>query len=133
MTRRHASAPSADAIAEAMPDYEEQYCAAVEGAWSRREPGVSIAVAGVPAAPLNCLSILAPGVRRAALERLLDELTATGLPYSVEARPGMDATAAAVASRRGMTPDEDIPLMCATSAPGHARADRAHDPPARRP
>jgi GNAT superfamily N-acetyltransferase len=117
VTRGHSGAPSADTIAAAMPAYAEAYCALMDGAWTRREPGVAVAVAGLPEAALNVLSILGPGVESATLERLLDEVAATGLPFGIEARPGMDEAAAAVAARPGMTPDDDSPLMVATHAP----------------
>lgn len=65
----------------------------------------------VPLATLNGVWVgdldIAPDV----VSGLLDRIAATGLPHCLQARPGAAAALEAVASERGMSPAEDVPLM----------------------
>jgi ribosomal protein S18 acetylase RimI-like enzyme len=80
----------------------------VEGAWLREAEGAHLFVSGVRAASLNVVMAHANDPPAAVIEELLDAAAATGLPYSLNARPG---ALAALAERRGLSADEDVPLM----------------------
>lgn len=80
----------------------------VEGAWLREEEGAHLFISGVRAPSLNVVMADADDPPAAVVDELLDAAAATGLPYSLNARPG---ALAALAERRGMAAVEDVPLM----------------------
>lgn len=78
--------------------------------WARREAGVAAGVSGAPAAAFNGVLIQDPAAVEAA-EDLLAEVDGAGVPYVLQARADPDGAVAGIASRRGMTRQDDVPVM----------------------
>ena len=79
--------------------------------WTVREGGAVAAVSGVPMAMLNGVSAERADADPATVARLLDQVAETGLPYSLQLRPGASPALAGLAPARGMIQDRDSPLM----------------------
>lgn len=74
----------------------------------------SVVLAGatkVPSPTLNGVWVDALDAPAEVVGALLDRFVADGLPHCLQLRPGCDPELNAVGSRRGMTPEEDAPLM----------------------
>jgi GNAT superfamily N-acetyltransferase len=84
----------------------------IPGGWARSTTGATVAVTGVASPTLNGVVVDGEDVDVGTVAGLLDEVAATGLPYSLQYRPAMEDSLAEVASARGMTREEpDVPLM----------------------
>jgi len=79
--------------------------------WTVREGGAVAAVTGVPVAMLNGVSAERADADPATVARLLDQVAETGLPHSLQLRPGASPALAGLAQARGMIQDRDSPLM----------------------
>jgi ribosomal protein S18 acetylase RimI-like enzyme len=66
---------------------------------------------GIPAPGLNGVWATRHDPDPADLERLLDAVVERGLPHLLQLRPGAPADVLDVPERRGMTADEEVPLM----------------------
>jgi hypothetical protein len=65
----------------------------------------------VPIAGLNAVLIDRIDADLRDIESLLDQVAATGLPYSMQARSGCGVPLGKIATERGMAQDADLPLM----------------------
>jgi N-acetylglutamate synthase len=101
----------ADVVADALLDTWRHLMTAHPHAWVSGADGVQACATGIPVAGLNGVWCSSPDPDPAELERLLDELDERALPHVLQVRPGATATAAAVAERRGLVADEEVPLM----------------------
>ena len=79
--------------------------------WTVREGGAVATVSGVPVAMLNGVSAERADADPATVARLLDQVAGTGLPYSLQLRPGASPALAGLARARGMVQERDSPLM----------------------
>jgi N-acetylglutamate synthase len=80
-------------------------------AWVSGRDGVQACATGIPSPGLNGVWSARLDPDPAELDRLLGELDKRELPHVLQLRPGTDPGAATVAERRGLTADEDVPLM----------------------
>jgi GNAT superfamily N-acetyltransferase len=87
---------------------------ALEGGWVRRGVGMLGGVTGVPAPTLNGVWVDGVEADAGEVSDLLDAVAATGLPHCMQFRPGAIDRLTALATSRGMTKEEDIPLMALT-------------------
>jgi N-acetylglutamate synthase len=101
----------ADRAARVLTSTWEQLCAALPYGWTERAGGAMACVTTVSLPTLNGVWVdeLATPAERVA--RLLDRVAAEGFPYCMQLRPGSDAALIELAQQRGMTPEQDIPLM----------------------
>jgi N-acetylglutamate synthase len=73
-------------------------------------------ITGIPAPTLNTIWLERPDAAAGDVGALLDELSATGLPYSLGLRPASDGALARLAAGRGMILAGELPLMAADTA-----------------
>jgi ribosomal protein S18 acetylase RimI-like enzyme len=102
---------AADKAASALIDSWTRLMAVHPDAWIEIREGVSACATGIPFAGLNGVWCWRRDPDPADVEHLLDELSARGLPHLLQLRPDSTEPALAVPERRGLTPDEDVPLM----------------------
>lgn len=100
----------ADAAAGAFAVTLQQLVEGTEG-WSRRERGALAAVTLVPVPTLNWVFVDDVAADRDAVEVLLDEVAAAGVPHCLQLRSDCAPLLAELASARGMVREADIPLM----------------------
>lgn len=100
-----------DDIAHAFADVFASILTGADDSWVRREAGTLAGVSGIPLAPFNGVWAEDTRVAPADVERLLEEVAASGYPYSMQMRPGVDPEIASVATVRGMNREDAIPLM----------------------
>ena len=79
--------------------------------WAVIEGGAVAAVIGLPIAALNSVSTERVDADPAVVARLLDQVADTGLPYSLQLRPGTSPALAEVAVARGLVMGYESPLM----------------------
>ncbi len=99
-----------DAASTKLTDTWQTLVATVSGGWSQREAGVIAAVTTVPVPYLNG-AFAEGGADADAVASLLDQIADSGVPHFLQLRPGCTRSLAELAVRRGMTRDEDVPLM----------------------
>jgi len=80
-------------------------------AWVVRDGGAVAAAIGLPIATLNGVSTERVDADPVTVARLLDQVAATGLPYSLQLRPGTSPALAQLAAARDMVREHDTPLM----------------------
>src|SRR5687768_7301229 len=78
--------------------------------WTRRLPGISAHVSGMPYSGCNGLYVYGADADPAALGELIEEVARFGLPFTVKMRSTLDALAGEL-SVRGLEFHEDLPLM----------------------
>jgi N-acetylglutamate synthase len=100
-----------DRAARALTDAWQHLATEMPGAWSVRQDGAVAAVTTVPLPTLNGVWVDELGADRLTVAALLDRVAVTGLPHSLQLRPGCDRSLPDLATRRGMTRAEDVPLM----------------------
>jgi predicted GNAT family acetyltransferase len=104
--------PDADAVTDALLDDWARICEALgKAAFRRATERAAALVSGVPAAPLNIVFTARTDASRFEVEALLRLVAETGLPHSLEVRPGTAAELVALPRDRGMTDGARIPLM----------------------
>ena len=86
-------------------------CIADADRWSARKGGAAAVVTGVPAPPFNGVLTVETDAAPGDVEDLLGRVEATGLTHFLQVREGTDPAIARLAVSRGMTRDEDVPLM----------------------
>lgn len=124
----------AEAAGGALASAMEQFIAVLPDGWTRREPAALGGVTMVPVPTLN--GVWAYGVDAGAqpVSALLDRVSAVGVPYCLQFPAGSSSGLAGVAGRRGMSRDEDVPLMVLADAdaldhsPGGGLSVRALSP-----
>lgn len=90
--------------------------AAVPGGWTRGGGGALAAVTGVALPTLNGVWVEQLDADGDLVGDLLDAVASTGLPYCLQLRPGARPRLAELATRRGMSREEDVPLMALQDA-----------------
>jgi N-acetylglutamate synthase len=100
-----------DVAATALTSAWETLVAALSDGWSQRESGLFAAVTKVPIPYLNGVFADGVGANDDAVAALLDRIADSGVPHFLQLRPGCKQSLAELATRRGMTRDEDVPLM----------------------
>jgi hypothetical protein len=98
---------AADALVETL-DY---LTSAIQGGWAHSRGGAIAVVTGVPVPTLNGVFAQRVDADAQDVEELLHEVAATGLPHCLQFRPDPTGRLAALAARRRMVWEEDIPLM----------------------
>ncbi|HLI56500.1 MAG TPA: GNAT family N-acetyltransferase, partial [Actinomycetota bacterium] len=101
----------AAAAASALARNSVHLCSALPGAWARRVGGLLSGVVGVPIPTLNGVWTEEASVDVALVNSLLDEVAASGLPHCLQIRPALSQSLGRLAARRGMSLEEQIPLM----------------------
>jgi hypothetical protein len=112
-----------DHAAWALAGAWEHFTVAMAEAWMVREDGALAGVTGVPLPTLNRVWVDETGAAAKAVEMLLNQVAATGLPHCLQLRPGCDRALGELAARRGMTPSDDVPLMVLEDAESIAVAE----------
>jgi ribosomal protein S18 acetylase RimI-like enzyme len=80
--------------------------------WTHWDAGCLGMVSGVPVGTLNGVLVGDEQFDAAVVARLLDEVAATGLPYSLQVRPACVSAATELSGTRSLHRDEyDVPLM----------------------
>jgi GNAT superfamily N-acetyltransferase len=97
-----------DQLALAMAECMELTSAVIATGWVRRVDGVIAGVSGFPIAELNGAFTVTRDPDPSVLGELLDDVAASGLPYTVQLRPGVDDS---VVADRLLVRNEAIPLM----------------------
>jgi GNAT acetyltransferase-like protein len=116
----------AELVAGALLDTWRHLLAAHPDAWISGDDGIQGCATGIPSPGLNGVWCSQLNPDPTELERLLDELDERELPHVLQVRPGAEVAAAAIAERRGLVADEDVPLMRLDDA----RGIEAIEPPA---
>lgn len=110
-----------DAAARAVLETWGHLVPALEGGWVRRKDGMLGGVTRVPAPTLNGVWVGGVDPDAGDISDLLDEVAATGLPHCLQFRPGASDRLTELATSRGMTREDSIPLMALTD-PGRLSA-----------
>jgi ribosomal protein S18 acetylase RimI-like enzyme len=104
--------PDADAVTDALLDDWARICETLgKPAFRRATERAAALVSGAPAAPLNNVFTARIDASRFEVEALLRLVAETGLPHSLQVRPGTDPELVALPHDRGMTDGARIPLM----------------------
>jgi N-acetylglutamate synthase len=103
--------PDGDSAATAFVETFRLLVPALSHGWERKQPGVVAFVTGIPEATLNGILVHEVDAAAGDVANLLDEVAESGLPYCLQFRPSGTAHLEELAAQRGMTADDDIPLM----------------------
>jgi len=101
----------ADEATAALCAVWEHLLVAVPGAWARRQSGVMGALSGIALPTMNGVWPAPGEPEENTVATLLDEVASSGMPYCLQARPAFSARVQALATRRAMRMDGQIPLM----------------------
>ena len=104
-------ATDSDAVATVLTETLQFLFGAAPSVWLKRESGVLAAVTGVPLVLFNGIWAESVNPRRAEVVELLDKISASGLPYCAQLRPGTPAMITQQAVTRGMELYRSLPLM----------------------
>jgi hypothetical protein len=118
-------AVDADVVAGALTATWQHLTSAVPGAWVLRDGGAIAWVSGVGLPTLNGVWAEHADPDPDAVAGLLDRVSAAGVPYCLQLRPGASPALAEVAAARAMSLEEEIPLMV---LPDPAAVTRARAP-----
>lgn len=118
------SLPDADQVASALGATWALLAQTLQQGWSRYEGGVHTLVTGVPVATLNGVWVVEEDVAADVVDAGLASVARSGVPFSLEVRPGWRDGAAAIAADREMTPAGDIPMMAAVAIAEATVVDR---------
>ena len=102
---------NADAVTDAMIRDGDRLIPVIEGASTQVAGEASLLITGVRVPTLNGVLTLRPSATVADVTRLLDIVAATGLPHSLQLRPGCSDELVELALGRGLVEDEALPLM----------------------
>src|ERR1700682_2415933 len=100
----------ADVAARALVETWEYLTEAVPAGWTRAKGGALAAVTGVPVPALNGVWVERVDADAQDVEDLLHQVAASGLPHCLQFRSGA-TDLAALATRRSLVWEEDVPLM----------------------
>ena len=100
-----------DLAASALAESLRLLVAAIPQGWERQQPGILAAVTGSEAPTLNGVWVHGMDAASGDIADLLDDVAATGLPHCIQGRPASAARLEELAAARGMSADDDIPLM----------------------
>lgn len=100
-----------DDVARALADTWELLFAGIADGWFRREGGVVAAVSHAPVATLNGVWSERVDLDAALVDDLLDQVEAYHVPCCLQLRTKADPALTAMATARGMSLQETIPLM----------------------
>jgi hypothetical protein len=109
--------PRLDEVAAAYGQAVRLLAAGLPGAWLEERDGVLGGVSGLPMPSLNGVWALGADPDADTAAGLLDRVVAAGVPHCLQLRPGAGEKLAATAAERGMTADEDVPLMVLARPP----------------
>jgi GNAT superfamily N-acetyltransferase len=102
----------ADTATAAVIEVFQRLAGVADMGWSRRSGGAFGWVTGVDLPTLNGVMVeCTQAVEAEAVASLLDQVSATGLSHCLQVRPGSTPELAGLAERRGLIPDEGLPLM----------------------
>ncbi len=118
-----ATSPSADVVASALVSTWALLAATLRAGWAREVGQVMAVVTAVPVPALNGVWATRPDTSADDIDAGLEAVAASGLPHCLEARPGCRGAAEAVAERRGLVADPDIPLMATAARVDGPRPD----------
>jgi GNAT superfamily N-acetyltransferase len=113
----------ADSAARALADGWENLLRSTPGWWAERHHGAVAGVTGVGLPTLNGVWVYEAEPDPEAVAALLGRIQRTGLPHCLEVRPEAVDRLANLAASRGMSPDEDLPLMVLEGAEVSATDD----------
>lgn len=119
---------TADEITSALVSDTERFAAAIDGASSRVLGDASLFISGIPIASLNGVTTVRTSVTRKDVATLLDEVAASGLPHSLQIRPGCAAGLLDLGRARGMVM-EDVPTPLMAVQRGTAALAKAAEHP----
>jgi GNAT superfamily N-acetyltransferase len=102
---------NADAVAAAVTQTSVHLGSVNPDGWAVCEGGAVASATGVPVATLNRVCTERLDADPVVVSRLLDLVADTGLPYSLQLRPGVSPALADLAKTRGMVTGQEIPLM----------------------
>lgn len=100
-----------DAVAPRLASTLRYLVAGLPGGWSRSEGGATGICTGAPLPTLNGVWQQLAQPDEEAVDGLLDAVAATGVPYCLQVRPGVAGRLEKVATARGMTAADGVPLM----------------------
>jgi hypothetical protein len=102
----------ADTAATAVTTVLARLAATTKAGWSQRKGGAFAWVTGIDLPTLNGVVVEgSEGVDAATVDLFLDQLADTGLAHCMQARPPVTPWLAELAGERGLTVEEDLPLM----------------------
>ncbi len=102
---------TADDAVEATLTDSSRFAAAHPEAWMRREKGIAVGYTGIPVAMFNGIIVERADADLDVASQMLDEIAATGLPYSVAVRSHDHVAFVELARSHGLTAKMTIPLM----------------------
>jgi ribosomal protein S18 acetylase RimI-like enzyme len=105
---------AADAVAHAHAEIGRSLTAG-PGIWTRRLPGISAHVSGMPFAGCNGLYVYGGDADATSLRELIEEVAAFDVPFTVKIRSGFDRLAGTLPAG-GLEWHEDLPLMAVDAA-----------------
>jgi len=112
---------NADCFAAAMTESRRLINTRIPGSRLLRKDGAAAVITGIPFAGRNGVWLERPNPAVSAVAALFDEITAAGVPFFFQIRPGSDAVLADIAASRGMRFDRELTLMAVDGVAG-ARA-----------
>ena len=110
MTATYDHLGDADEVANALYTSWQLLADHLPGGWARRASGAIAAVTCLPVPTLNGVWCGSADARPTEVAELLDAVASRGVPHCLQL-PTAGAALRAVALERGMTPEEDVPLM----------------------
>lgn len=116
----------ADAVAAALAETWQHLVRALPGGSTVRAGGAIALISGVALPTLNGVWPERADPDPGAVAGLLDRVTATGLPYCLQLRPGASPQLAGLAAAQAMSLEEEIPLMVLED-PAEIRRARSPD------
>lgn len=106
--------PDGETVAERLLGTLGLLVGSLPAGWLHPFPGGTSVFTGAPVPTLNGVWAVTAGAGEDEVQRAVDAVQAgAAVPYCLQARPSIRATAAQVAERRGMQATDDIPLMTA--------------------
>ena len=127
---KNSSAPTpvtADGVTSALVDCFERMASALgAGALTKLKSDAFLMITGVPVAALNTVLTVRASAAATDVAALLDEAATSGVPYSIQVRPGCDQSVIEVIEARALAADQPTPLMAFEPDLGELRQAAAH-------
>jgi ribosomal protein S18 acetylase RimI-like enzyme len=108
----------ADRFAAAMTESRRLISTSIPGSRLLRKDGAAAIITGIPFAGRNGVWLERPNPPVSSVASLLDEISAAGVPFFFQIRPGSHAALADIASSRGMRLDRELTLMAVDGVAG---------------